>query len=104
MLEPLIEWPMENKTQDTGGPGEAVLQALPFPPGRPSGFLGNDLPFLWSLLMPAAWREGQETDAPGEHVQLSAEDEKSLSVLGRFSETQKETCTLQPWRKVHFIF
>lgn len=95
---------MENKTEDTGGSGEVVLQALPFPPGRPSGFFGNDLAFLWSLLMPAARREGQEAGAPGEDVQLNAEDEKSLSVLGGFSETQKETCTLQPWRKGHFGF
>lgn len=54
--------------------------------------------------MPAARREGQETGAPGEDVQLDAEDEEPLRVAGGFSETHKERCTLQPWRKVRFVF
>lgn len=67
---------MENRTEDAEGPGEAVLQALPFPPGRPSGFFGSSLPFLWCPVMPAAQREGQEAPAPGADVQLDAEDEE----------------------------
>lgn len=62
------------------------------------------MPFLRCPSMPAARREGQETGAPGEDVQLDAEDEEPLRVAGGFSETHKERCTLQPWRKVRFIF
>jgi len=55
-------------------------------------------------MMPMARKEGQETRAPGEDVQLDAEDEEPSRVLGGFSDTQKERCTLQPWRKVRFVF
>lgn len=60
--------------------------------------------FLWSPMMPAAQREIQEAGAPGGDVQLDAEDEEPSHVSGGFCETQKERCTLQPWRKVRFVF
>lgn len=55
-------------------------------------------------MMPAAQREIQEAGAPGGDVQLDAEDEEPSHVSGGFCETQKERCTLQPWRKVCFVF
>lgn len=52
------------------------LTSPALPTGEAQWILGNDLPFLWSLTMPAARREGQETGTPGEDVQLDAEDEE----------------------------
>lgn len=80
------------------------LTSPALPTGEALWIFEKDLPFLQSLTMPAAWREGQETGAPGEDVQLDAEDEGPLRVSGGFSETQKERGTLQPWRKVRFVF
>lgn len=56
----------------------SALTSPVLPTGEAQWISGNDLPFLWSPMMPGARRDGQECGAPAEDVQVDEENEDLL--------------------------